>query len=132
MEETLFQVPGNLDDVRLTRHRSAIIRCSTQEDLPDALISRLASLTGKEGWFTFSVEQIKPGDLVDLPVAPKVEGKSLSQRLRQLLWRVAEFEGVPEEKRDAFYEKEMIGLIETYKYRLEPPIDTDPYNRSEV
>lgn len=123
MEEAIFQVPGTLQDVRLTRHRGAIIKVESQEELPDALISRLASLTGKEGWFTFSVEQIESEDLVSLPIAPKVEGKSLSQRFRQLCWRVAEFEGVPEEKRDAFYEREMLGIIETYKYRLEPPIE---------
>lgn len=119
MNETIFQIPATMQDVRLTRHRGAIVKVESQEELPDAMISRLASLTGKEGFFTFNVEQIKPDDLLDLPEMPKINKKSPSQAFRQLLWRIAEHEGVPEEKRDDFYLEEMRKIYATYQYRLE-------------
>jgi hypothetical protein len=120
--DTIFQCPGTLQDVRLTRHRGAIIKVESQEELPDALISRLASLTGKEGWFTFNVEQIKAEDLVDLPPAPKIEGKKSKAKLqRDLIWRIGREEGINEDDTEAFYEREMDKIYAMLEYRLDPP-----------
>jgi len=119
-ESTVFQVPGTMQDVRLTRHRSAIVKVETQEEMPDALISRLASLTGKDGFFTFSVENIKPEDIMGLPAMPKIDGKTPSQRLRAVLWVLAKQQEIQDEKFEEFYNKKVNYCIEMFKAELEP------------
>lgn len=122
MDEIPFQIPATMQDVRLTRHRSAIIKLETQEEMPDAMLSRLSSLVGKDGWFTHSVEQITPEDLVDLPRVPKLDGKTPAQRLRAVLFVAATQAGTPKEKFEDYYVRQMEYFIEMVKAGLEPEV----------
>lgn len=118
--EALFQFPVTVRDINLKANRSALIKLETYEELPDETVSKLSILSGKEAWATISVEKINPEDILDLPPLPKdAKHRTPSQRLRQLLWKLAEQEGVPREKREEYYLKQIESVIQMYMGKLD-------------
>ena len=118
--DTLFQFPATVRDVSLKPNRSAMVKLETQEEMTDEMIAKIATYVGKTGWAMVAVERIDPYNVSSLPALPKDgKGRTASQRLRQVLWRVAEQNGIPEEKRDEFYLKEMEAIIQMIMGRLE-------------
>lgn len=116
--EQLLQVPVDMVDVRFSRNRSAVLKLETDEDLPDQIVTQLSTYTGRRGWFFFAQEPIQPED-INPPPLPKADGKTSSQRLRACLWVLAEQQGVPEDKRNEFYESKMSAIIQSVKAKLE-------------
>lgn len=118
MTDVIMQVPGDMVDVRFTRNRGAILKLETDEDLPDEVVTQLSRYSCKRGWFFFGIEPLQPED-IDPPPLPKGDGKTASQRLRAVLWVLAEQQGVPEDKRNEFYEARMESIISQIKTKLE-------------
>ena len=119
MNESLFQTPVDVTDVRLTRNRGAIIKLETEEDMDDATIAKLSSYVGNRGWFFLGIERIRPED-VNPPPLPENEGKSPSQRLRACLYVLSEQKGIPPDKRNEYYAQQMERIINRVKEELDP------------
>lgn len=83
----LFQVQATVQKVT-TMTRWIRIIFDTQENLNTEQKAKLFDWHDKLGHLTFSVRELEPDDILDLPkIAPSVGRKSPSQRLRAVLYR---------------------------------------------
>ena len=121
MDKMVFQIPGVIvrDKSLVGGARQYVIE--SQELLSPELLQRLISLENKVGWFTFSVEVIEADDILklkDIPIDKSryEDGKSPSQRLRAVLYRIHEKSIDPKkESFQQYYDRILEGLINKYK-----------------
>ena len=98
--------------------RSLRLQIDTQEALSDEVVAKITSNFEKLGWFTFSVSQIKPEDILNLPEIKHEESdKSPGQRLRNTLYVLWEHEGKPGTF-ESFYLSRMEKIIDWVKEKL--------------
>ena len=120
-----MQLQGILKDKGSLADKTRRILIDCQEASPEDLLEILKS-DGKLGWFIFKEGQnkIDENEIKDLPeVKPEfLNQKTLSERLRNVIWRYWEKKGKEGEFED-FRKKQMEGLIRQYKELLshEPP-----------
>ena len=121
-KDMIFQIPGMISKVETMAHNSIRLKIDSQENLEAEHIERIIKLNNKPGWFTFSVEIIEMDSIIDLPKLDSskwADGKSPSQRLRAVLYRVHEQKGGSEKDFQAFYMSAMEKIIDHYKNMLE-------------
>ena len=115
----IFQIPATISGVKTMCHKSLRLTVDSQENLSPESISRLFNLVDKLGYFTFSVQEIKPEDLLNLPEITEFKGeKSLSERLRNVLYVWHEQRGGKKEDFEDFRRKQMERIIEQIKSKL--------------
>lgn len=117
IQDALFQVPAQIMEVNAKPNKLVKMKIETQENLTESIVGRLASMAGKMGWFTFSVDkEIKPEDLLDLPALKfdKSE-KSPSTIMRNVLYILWEQKGKPTDTFDEFYRRYMEKIINQIK-----------------
>ena len=117
IQDALFQVPAQIMEVNAKPNKLVKMKIETQENLTESIVGRLASMAGKMGWFTFSVDkEIKPEDLLDLPALKfdKSE-KSPSIIMRNVLYILWEQKGKPTDTFDEFYRRYMEKIINQIK-----------------
>lgn len=116
---TLFQIQGDITDVR-SRAKGAIrIVFESLEDRTEEQRAKAMAMHEKHGWFTFSVEPIKPEQLINLPpLTYEKDEKSPSQRLRASLYILWEQKGKPTDTFSAFYDQQMERFINAVQEKL--------------
>lgn len=96
-------------------HKALRLQVDTQEDISPEAMSKLMDLYEQFGWFTFSVQQIEPEDLLELPEIQTEKGeKTKAQRLRAVLYRIWE-KGSKRVSSEEFYNIEMEKIIQHLK-----------------
>jgi len=119
MQDEIFQIPAEISKVVSMAHRSLRLVCDTQENLTDEQMAKAMGKIGKPGWFTFSVEPVKPEDLLNLPpLTFDRDEKTPSQRLRAVLYRLWEQGGKPTQTFEEWYRIKMEKIIEHLKQQL--------------
>ena len=118
MINMIFQVPGVIvNDKGKKEVRQFIVE--TGETSPEK-ITQLINMEGQPGWFTFSIHQIQPKDLMDLPeLLPVDEKKTPSQRLRAVMFRMWEQNPEDFKEFDAYYRFHMEKIINWLKQKLD-------------
>ena len=112
----IFQIPSTISKITTMANKSLRLTIDTQEAISPEAMSRLMDLFDDYGWFTFSKEEVKAEDLVNLPkIEPK--GKvSLAQELRQSIWTLGlkngHYEADEKKEAEEFYKQQMRKLIE--------------------
>jgi hypothetical protein len=85
--EQIFQIPGEISKITTMSNKALRLQVDTQENITDIQMTRLMENYEKLGYFTFSVQLIKPEELIDLPEIKVEKGeKSPSLRLRNRMW----------------------------------------------
>ncbi len=115
-KERLFQVQSSMTKIS-TMSNWLRIQFDTIETLSPEAYKRLFELNNKQGWLSFNVNMIEFGDVLKLPPVRKVEGKSKSERLRNVLYRLWE-KDCKDKSFDDFYEYYIEYLIYKIKERL--------------
>lgn len=119
MSDTIFQIPSEISKVTSMARRSIRLQIDTEEGLSDDQMAKAMSLFEKRGWFTFSVETIKPEDLLNLPEMHfEKDEKSPSLRLRNCLFILYEQKGKPTETFEEFYRIQTERIINNVKNAL--------------
>jgi hypothetical protein len=115
----LFQIPSEISKIQTMSHGALRLQIDTQENVSPESISKLMNIFEKLGYFTFSVETIKPEDLLSLPEIKEFPNeKSLSERLRNVLYVWHEQRGGKKEDFEAFRTQQMNKIIEQIKSKL--------------
>jgi hypothetical protein len=114
----MFQVPATIEKIETMADKSLRLRIDTQE-LSREEAAQVFELHEKLGWFTFSEQEIKKEDLVDLPEVKKEfkNQKSPSERLRNVLYVVWEEIGKPDKSFESWRSAEMEKIISHYKQK---------------
>jgi hypothetical protein len=128
MNESLFQTPVDVTDVRLTRNRGAIIKLETEEDMDDSTIAKLSSYVGNRGWFFLGVERIDASDVNPPPLTEQKGKKTKSKILRDKLWRLGQVRGIPKAGEEDFYNEQMDKVISAVQQKID--YETDPTSSS--
>ena len=119
MDKELFQVPGEVSKVTSMMNRSVRLYLDTQENLDSESMSKLMSMVSRMGWFTFSMEKIKPEDLLSLPeIKLERNEKTSSVRLRSVLFILWKQREKTTETFDEFYKAKMEKIIDRVKETL--------------
>jgi len=116
----IFQVPGMITKIT-TMMKGLRIYIDTQDNLAPEMHKRLFDLYSQEqlGWFTFNVHKIEPEDIVDLPKIQGEEVKSMSKRLRSVLYRLWEKNNRGYDDSELHYRYYMAKFIDMVKSELE-------------
>jgi len=112
------QIPAILDVLRTLSDGSIKITFATREMRPeDAAV--VLGYRNTEGWLLFKPAPFEDADIIDVPetVPEFADQKTLSQRLRNVLFRYWEYKGKGETF-PAFRESEMEKIINSYKEQL--------------
>ncbi len=113
----MLKVPSQIVKVETMVDKGVKIVVNTQE-LASKDIAELMELHNKIGYFVFSVTGIKQEDIPDEPI--EFEGqKTLSERLRNVLFRLHEKQNGKPEDFEAYRQKVMEKLINHYKQKLD-------------
>lgn len=117
MENNILKVPAMVSKVETMSDGGMKVIVQTQELTPnDKAI--LMDYHQKYGWFCFSVTDIEQSDIPDEPI--EFEGqKTLSLQLRNVLFRLFEAQGGKPEEFEAYRQKVMTKLINTYKAKID-------------
>lgn len=113
----MFKGQGVISKLTTLSDRTIRIQIDCQEQSPEAE-SRLFQLRGSHGHFAFNEAQVKDEDV---PVDP-IEfpgSKSLSERLRNVLFVLHEKQGGKPEDFEAYRHKIMEQLIRQYRNKIE-------------
>lgn len=113
-----FQIPAILDTLRTLSDGSIKLTFSTRE-MPAEHAAGILEHRRKEGWLLFKDAPFEDADIINLPESiPEFHGeKSPSQRLRNVLYRVWEMKGKPDDFK-RWRENEMERIINHYKEKL--------------
>ena len=119
MNDAIYQVPAEMTKVETRPNRSLRIHLDTQENISVEMMEKTMRTYGKTGWFTFSEEQVKAEDLIDLPPLTFEKGeKSKSVRLRGVLFRLWEKTDRAMSSEE-YYNVMMEKIIENFKNKLD-------------
>ncbi len=118
-KKVLFQVPGYLFKASTVGAGLRIVM-DTQENLSADAISRFFVLaqSKKPGWLTYSSHEIDPKDVMNLPPIVPTGKKTLSQRQREVLFRIWEQNDQGFEVFDDYHASYMDQAIARLKERL--------------
>lgn len=112
----MLKIPAQISKVETTSDGGLKLVVHTQEIVPSDK-AEVMNLHSKIGWFVFSETNIEPIDIPDEPV--EFDGqKSLSERLRNTLFRLYEAQGGKPEDFEAYRSRIMERLISTYKDKI--------------
>ncbi len=113
----MLKVPSQISKVETTSDRGLKLTVHTQE-LNSENKSEVMQLHNKIGWFLFSETDIEETDIPDEPI--EFEGqKTLSERLRNVLFRLHEKQGGKPEDFESYRVRIMEKLISNYKARID-------------
>lgn len=113
----MLRVPSTIAKVETMSDGGLKLVVHTQELVPSDK-AEVMSLHDKFGWFVFSETQIKEEDVPDEPI--EFEGqKTLSERLRNVLFRLHEKQGGKPEDFEAYRHKIMEKLVNHYKSKMD-------------
>lgn len=113
----MFKVPSQVSKVETTTDGGLKLTIHTQELTPSDK-SDVMQLHNQIGWFVFSATDIEQTDIPDEPI--EFEGqKTLSERLRNVLFRLHEKQGGKPEDFESYRSKIMESLINRYKAKLD-------------
>lgn len=113
----MLKIPSQISKVETTSDKGLKLIVHTQE-LSAEDKSEVMQLHDKFGWFVFSVTDIEQSDIPDEPI--EFEGqKTLSQQLRNVLYRLHEKQNGKPEDFEAYRQKIMNRLINHYKEKLD-------------
>jgi hypothetical protein len=113
----VLKVPSQITKVETMEDGGLKLTVKTQEIVP-ADKGEVMELHNKIGYFVFSVTGIKEEDIPDEPI--EFEGqKTLSERLRNVLFRLHEKQNGKPEDFEAYRQKVMEKLISHYKAKLD-------------
>jgi hydrogenase maturation factor len=113
----VLKVPSQISKIETTSDGGMKLTVHTQE-LEQEDKAELMNLHNKIGYFVFSVTGIKEEDIPDEPI--EFEGqKTLSERLRNVLFRLHEKQNGKPEDFEAYRQKVMEKLINHYKQKLD-------------
>jgi hypothetical protein len=117
----IFQIPATISKTTTMANRALRLQVDTQENISSEAMSRLMDNYEKLGWFTFSVQEIKPEELLNLPeIKVEKNEKTPGQILRNRLfvyWK----EKNPKSEEDVFrtwYEKVLDAFGKSYLDKL--------------
>ena len=110
-----IQVPATITGIRTTSDNGMSLTVHTQELSPEMKLIVMEKHNAF-GWLLFGENKFTDADIPDTD-APD-EKKTPSQRLRAVIYRYFETKGLPKEKFQEFYLKQLEGLIDQYKARL--------------
>jgi hypothetical protein len=113
----MLKVPSLIAKVETMQDGGLKLIVHTQElESPDE--AEVMKLRNKIGWFVYSVTEITESDIPDEPI--EFEGqKTLSERLRNVLFRLHEKQGGKPEDFESYRQKVMEKLINHYKQKLD-------------
>lgn len=116
MEQEIVKAPSMIEKVVTLPDRSLRLWVATQE-IPPSEEAKIFRLRNTLGWFAFSITEVKDDDV---PVDPiEFPGqKSLSERLRNVLFVLHEKQGGKPEDFEAYRHKIMESLIRNYKAKI--------------
>ncbi len=113
----MLKVPSQISKVETTSDRGLKLTVHTQE-LNSENKSEVMQLHNKIGWFLFSETDIEETDIPDEPI--EFEGqKTLSERLRNVLFRLHEKQGGKPEDFESYRVRIMEKLISNYKAKID-------------
>lgn len=113
----LFQVPGTITSIK-TMSQFLRIQIDTQETLSASAYEKLFQLHNKLGWLSFNIHKIEAEDVVNLPEIKVAQKKSLSLRLKNVLYRRWEQDKMNFSEFEDYYEWYMESLIDRVKEQL--------------
>lgn len=113
----MLKLPGTLIDKGQMADGTRRIMVYTQEVTPEQLFEVLKH-AGKFGWFVFSDTGIKESDLPTEPIPEFSKQKSLSERLRNTIFRLWEKKGSKGDFED-YRRKYMERLIDLTKQKID-------------
>lgn len=117
--ESIFQVPADICKVSSMAHNSLRLNIDTEENLSPDIMAKLMRLLNTRGWFTFSVEEIEPNIIANLPkLTFEKDEKSPATRLRNSLYVLWEQKEKPTETFTEFYNIQMERIINNVKDNL--------------
>lgn len=113
----MLKVPSQITKVETMEDGGLKLTVKTQElESPDK--AEVMELHNKIGHFVFSATGIKEEDIPDEPI--EFDGqKTLSERLRNVLFRLHEKQGGKPEDFESYRQKVMTKLIDHYKAKLD-------------
>ena len=113
----MLRVPSTIAKVETTSDGGLKLIVHTQELVPSDK-AEVMNLHEKFGWFVFSESLIKEEDIPDEAI--EFDGqKTLSERLRNVLFRLHEKQGGKPEDFESYRHKIMEKLINNYKSKLD-------------
>ena len=118
MERKILKTPATLEGVSLLKDGSATLRFSTQEIIPQDLVT-IKEFHGHFGDLAFAESGLQPKDIPQ--DNPEFEGKSPSKRLRAVifvLWNHLKETGKTTMKFEDFYGGQIEAIISQYKLKL--------------
>jgi hypothetical protein len=118
MDKIPLQVSAYLNKFSSLTSGGIKFEFTTQENINPELLTEFFKNKDKLGYLMFAVRQIEFVDMAELPKIDQskyVNGKSPSQRLRNLLWLIHQAKGGKKETANDHYNEVMEMLIEKYK-----------------
>lgn len=113
----MLKVPSQVSKVETTSDGGLKLTVHTQE-LSANDKAEVMQLHNQFGWFVFSITDIEQSDIPDEPIEFDNQ-KTLSERLRNVLFRLHEKQGGKPEDFESYRHKIMEKLINTYKAKLD-------------
>lgn len=117
-KKNLVQIPAQIVDFRPKADRSYKIAFNTRE-LSGVELAILADNFQGEGWLVFSPNEITQADIPQGQADSGMEGKTPSQRLRNVLYVLWEQRGKPMGSFETFKAAQYEKFIDAVKERLE-------------
>jgi len=114
----IFQVPAVITKIS-TMSNSLRLHVDTQETLSADSMSRLLNLYNQLGYFVMAVEQVQAEDLIDLPKIKKIDKKSQSQKIRDVIWLMWQKDDNGYEEFNDYYNWYTDLIIEKLKEKLD-------------
>lgn len=113
----MLKIPSQIVKIETMTDGGMKLVVNTQELVPQDK-AELMGLHQQFGWMVFSVTHIKEEDIPDEPI--EFDGqRTLSERLRNVLFRLHEKQGGKPEDFESYRHKIMEKLINTYKNKLD-------------
>lgn len=114
---TMLKIPAQISKVETTADKCLKLIVHTTQELMPSDEAEVFQLKQKIGWLVFSDQDITEDDIPDEKI--EFDGqKSLSERLRNVLFRLHEKQGGKPEDFELFRQRIMESLISRYKEKL--------------
>jgi hypothetical protein len=110
----MLKVPAQISKVETTSDKCLKLIVHTTQELAPSSEAEVFQMKQKIGWFVFSDVSIEESDIPDEPI--EFEGqKTLSERLRNVLFRLHEKQASKPEEFEFYRQRIMEKLINSYK-----------------
>ena len=114
----MLKIPSQISKVETTSDKCLKLTIHTTQEIEPNEEAEVFQMKQKIGWFVFSDVDIEESDVPDEPI--EFEGqKTLSERLRNVLFRLHAKQGGKPEDFESYRQRVMEKLISSYKAKLD-------------